>query len=240
MNKFSFVISIVIVTILSMNIICVIGQFSIIAFGEMLRKFWMKKHGSSSAKKNNDSDSKSKVNTLRNLYFGIYRNVVTMIGLVPSNFLRIFFYKNVLKMVIGRKVFIHKNCEIRNGIKITIGEGTIVGDYAMLDGNGGIEIGNNVNISSRSSLYSSQHLVQSPTFEGEFKKIKIGNRAWISSNTVVLPGVTIGEGAVLASGGIATNNLDSFMIYGGVPAKIIKKRSPDLSYYFDGKGTWFN
>lgn len=241
MDSFSFVISIIVASLLSLFFLCTIIQFLMIAFGELLRKSKMKSYKNPTKKNEiNSTKSNCKRRVALNFYFGIYRNVVKQIGFIPSNTFRLFLYKNILQMNIGHKVVIHRNCEIRSGLNITIGEGTIIGDNTILDGNGGIVIGNNVNVSSNSSLYSSQHMVQSSLFEGEYKEIKVGDRCWISSNTVVLPGVIIGEGAVLASGAVATKNLDSFTVYGGVPAKEIKKRNPNLTYCFDGKGTWFN
>ena len=59
------------------------------------------------------------------------------------------------------------------------------------------------------------------------KPIKIGNDVWIGANVVILPGVTIGDGAVLAAGAIVNKNVEPYEIVGGVPAKPIKKRFTD-------------
>lgn len=56
----------------------------------------------------------------------------------------------------------------------------------------------------------------------------------MSSRTVILPGVTVGEGAVIAAGAVVTKNCQEFTIYGGVPAKQIGTRSHDLQYTFSG------
>lgn len=63
----------------------------------------------------------------------------------------------------------------------------------------------------------------------------IGNRVWLSCRTVVLPGVTIGEGSVIAAGAIVTKNVEPYSIYGGIPAKKIGDRNRNLTYEFDGK-----
>ena len=55
--------------------------------------------------------------------------------------------------------------------------------------------------------------------------ILIEDDVWISSNSVILPNCTIGKGAIVAAGAVVTNNVEPYTIVGGVPAKLIKKRS---------------
>ena len=77
--------------------------------------------------------------------------------------------------------------------------GTIVGDNVLLDARRGLTIGKNVNFSSNVSVYTLQHDHRSPTFScsPDGGNVAIGDRVWIGCNVVILPGVTIGEGAVL-------------------------------------------
>lgn len=60
--------------------------------------------------------------------------------------------------------------------------------------------------------------------------IEIHPYAWVSSGTTVLPGIEIKEGAVLASGALATGDLDTYGVYAGIPARKISERSHDLDY----------
>lgn len=65
---------------------------------------------------------------------------------------------------------------------------------------------------------------QSPNrYESETKPIKIGNDVWIGERAIILKGVTIGDGAVIAAGSVVTKDVTSFSIVGGNPAKLIKK-----------------
>jgi len=57
-------------------------------------------------------------------------------------------------MNIGKNVVIHKGLELRGGSRISIGDGSIIGDNVLLDGRGGLTIGNNVNFSSNASVYT--------------------------------------------------------------------------------------
>lgn len=55
-------------------------------------------------------------------------------------------------------------------------------------------------------------------------KVRIGNDVWIGANAVILPGVTVGDGAVIAAGAVVTKDVKPYSIVGGVPAKLIKYR----------------
>ncbi|MBR1693355.1 MAG: acyltransferase [Lachnospiraceae bacterium] len=144
-------------------------------------------------------------------------------------------------MTIEKNVVIYGDCWFRAPWNITIGRGTVVGDGCKLDGRNGLVIGENVNMSTAVFIYTEQHDVNDPYFESGRSggKVVIGNRAWLSSRTTVLPKVCVGEGAVLASGALASKDLEAFGIYGGVPAKKIGQRSRDLRYEFDGSALPF-
>lgn len=125
------------------------------------------------------------------------------------------------------------------GYKITIKKGTIIGDDCLLDGRGTLFIGENVNFSSKASVYTMQHDYQSHDFAGASGKVTIGNRAWISSNTIVLPGVDIPNNTVIAAGCVVSKTLNKPGLYGGIPAKFLKERTNELDYEFDGGSCWF-
>ena len=122
------------------------------------------------------------------------------------------------------------------------GGGTIIGDNVILDARKGLTIGKNVNFSSNASVYTLQHNHRSPTFSCDFgdKKmsVEIGDRAWLGSNVVVLPGVTIGEGAVCCAGCVVTKDVEPYAVVAGIPAKKVGERPQVLTYEFTGKVDW--
>lgn len=97
----------------------------------------------------------------------------------------------------------------------------------------GVEIYNPVMIKLRSHAIISQgaylcgatHDLHSPEFSMISKKIEIGSYAWVCARAVVMPGITLGDGAVLALAGVATKNIPAWKVFGGVPAKEIGSRS---------------
>ncbi|MCL1049567.1 acyltransferase [Shewanella abyssi] len=125
---------------------------------------------------------------------------------------------------------IYSKFHIRRPSNISIGNGTVIGHGATLDGRNGIKIGNNVNLSSEVMIWSMQHDFNCQYFSSEGGPVVIGDFAWISARAIVLPGVVIGEGAVVAAGAVVTKDIKPYTVVGGVPAKYISDRNRNLKY----------
>ncbi len=159
------------------------------------------------------------------------------ISIFPSHHVRNFFYRYVYQIEMGEGAIFYKGTEIRNTAGLRIGNGVVIGDDAILDARAGIEIGNNVVLASNVSIWTYQHDYRDPEFRctpEHFGPVKIGDRAWIGPNTVILHDVTIGEGAVVAAGAVVTKDVPSYSLVGGVPAKVIGERPRNLTYKFTG------
>ena len=76
--------------------------------------------------------------------------------------------------------------------------------------------------------------------DNEKHLVKIGNDVWIGSNVLLLPGITIGDGAIIAAGAVVTKDVEPYAIVGGVPAKTIKKRFTDDEISFLLKFKWWD
>jgi acetyltransferase-like isoleucine patch superfamily enzyme len=87
-----------------------------------------------------------------------------------------------------------------------------------------ISIGKNCCIGEDVKLITGSHDISMSTFDLITKPITIKDNVWIATGAMVLPGVTIGEGAVVAAGAVVTKDVDDWMVVGGNPAKVIKKR----------------
>jgi acetyltransferase-like isoleucine patch superfamily enzyme len=241
-QNFSFIVSCIVVAIL---IFAFLKYFFLALFVSFVEKNRKKKYlfsqtpSSVSDDRHRNERNKPGHNFLANLYEGFYRYLQFKIGLLPSNHVRRWFYKHVFRVTVGKRVVFHFKTEIRGGFRIVIGDGTIIGDNVILDGRGGLVIGDNVNFSSNAAIYTMQHDYASSTFIASSSPVVIHDRAWISSNTIILPGVDIGEGAVLAAGAVATKNILPFTLNGGIPAKIIGIRPSPLTYEFDGSSCHF-
>ncbi len=166
---------------------------------------------------------------LRRYAQGLSFLTLQSVGRVPSRHVRRFVYRRY-GMTIGPGTVIYNRCEVRDPARITIGSGSAIGDQCVLDGRGGLTIGDAVNLSTAAWVWTMQHDPQSVDFGTFAAPVVIEDMAWVSSRATVLPGVTIGRGAVVAAGAVVAKSVDPFTIVGGVPAKPIGRRRPDVNY----------
>lgn len=174
---------------------------------------------------------------------GAMRFVIYHISEIPSHHVRRALYKGI-GCHLANNVIVYHKAEIRQPWNLFIGEGTIIGDNALLDARCKLTIGENVNLSSNVSVYTLQHdyrdsWFRCPSPEEKKMSVEIGNRVWIGSNVTVLPGVNIGEGAVCCAGSVVTKDVAPYDVVAGIPAKKIGERPRDLRYSFKGKASRF-
>lgn len=171
---------------------------------------------------------------------GWQRYMLFQIGLFPSCHLRKAVYK-ALGAKIGKNVIFHFKTEVRSPERLVVFGGAIIGDNAILDARGGLEIGEDVNLSSNVSIYTLQHDHRDPDFNctNWNATVRIGKRAWLGSNVIILPGVNIGEGAVCCAGCVVTKDVEPYAVVAGIPAKKVNERPRNLKYHFDGKSCRF-
>jgi maltose O-acetyltransferase len=131
------------------------------------------------------------------------------------------------------------NTELNAVESITIGAHTIINQRCYLDGRGGMKIGDNVNISSHVLLVAGTHDINDgAAFSGSHSAIIVEDYAWLCTHCMVLPGVTIGRGSVIAAGAVVTRSTDPFSVYAGVPARKIGERNRDLRYTLSYERSW--
>jgi acetyltransferase-like isoleucine patch superfamily enzyme len=128
--------------------------------------------------------------------------------------------------------------EVSHPWRLKVGRNTIVGPGTLLDARGTITLGDNVNISSDTRVQTAKHEVQDPQFTASFAPVTIEDRVWVGLSAVILGGVTIGEGAVVAAGSVVTRDVPPYTIAAGVPARVIGERTRDLRYELDYRPNW--
>lgn len=161
-----------------------------------------------------------------------------LIGCIPSHFVRRFFYR-ICGIKIGSGSTIHTQARFYNPYNIRIGQDTIVGEGCVLDGRAKLSIGNHVDIATEVMIYNSEHDLESSSFKAFTKPVHIDDYVFIGPRAIILPGVTIGKGAVVAAGAVVTRNIEPFDIVGGVPAVVIGRRKNTNLDYKLGRAAWF-
>jgi acetyltransferase-like isoleucine patch superfamily enzyme len=112
---------------------------------------------------------------------------------------------------------------INCGKYITIGQNVFINFDCTFLALGGITIEDDVLIGPKVSLVTENHPLDPEQRKGLIgKPIRIRKNAWIGANATILPGVTIGENAVVAAGAVVSKDVPDNTIVGGIPAKFIK------------------
>jgi acetyltransferase-like isoleucine patch superfamily enzyme len=140
-------------------------------------------------------------------------------------------------MHLGDRVSIGKYAIVRpsNIYGGPIGEGLVMGNnsnigpYNYIGCSGKITIGDNVMLAPRVSIYAENHVFDNPNItikaQGVSKMdVMIEDDCWIAANAVILAGVTIGKGSVVAAGSVVNEDVPAFSVVAGVPARVIKSR----------------
>ena len=152
------------------------------------------------------------------------------VGSVPSHTIRLFLYRHVFRIRIGRQSNIHFGCRFYKPRGVTIGNNCVIGHNCFLDGREGLVIGDNVNIAGETAIYTLEHDPQSPTFASVGGTVTIEDYVFTGSRCLILPDITIGKGAGIATGAVVTKDVPEFTIVGGVPARKITDRNRELDY----------
>ena len=139
---------------------------------------------------------------------------------------------------LGRKIYLAKNVDVRADVKIsdytycsqgtTVFSNTVIGRYCSIGYN--VQIGCPEHplhfFTTSPSIYRNKNIKKHCQWPQNdiVAPVIIGNDVWIGSNAIILQGVTVGDGAVVAAGAVVTHDIPPFSVWGGVPAKCIGKR----------------
>lgn len=156
--------------------------------------------------------------------------LATLTGVIPSHRIRNFLYRRLFGIGIGQGSTIHWQCRFFAPELISIGQNTLLGNNAFLDGRCGLTIGNRVITASEVAIYTLQHDIDDPQFAHVGAPVIIEDYVYIGPRAIILPGVHIGEGAVIAAGSVVTKDVTAYTLVGGVPARFIRNRSRHLEY----------
>jgi maltose O-acetyltransferase len=135
-----------------------------------------------------------------------------------------------MKFSIGNGCNIFMNCRFDCAVNFSIKKNSVINRNCRLDTRGGITIGENVSISEDVIIVTADHDMNDPYFSGQSKPVVIKDFVWIGTRAMILPGVTLGRGAVIAAGAVVTKSVPDFTVVGGVPARHLKNRPENINY----------
>ncbi|WP_226789267.1 acyltransferase [Polaribacter reichenbachii] len=127
-----------------------------------------------------------------------------------------------------------KNSKLEYGVYLSDAKNIKIGKYCRINENvfiqGDVKIGDYVMIAPNVAIHSSTHIYKSievpMVLNGltDNKRVLIEDDVWIGRNVIVLPGIRIGKGSIIGANSVVNRDIEEYSIYGGVPAKFIKKR----------------
>ena len=139
--------------------------------------------------------------------------------------------RGTLSGLAGSKRFLrlNKNCTFTVKRNVSVGDNVFINSQCYFEAMAPIVIGNNVLLGYGTALLTTNHNFKKPKLlireQGiASKAITIQDDVWIGARATILPGVTIGQGSVIAAGAVVTKNVEPYSIVGGIPARFIKKR----------------
>ena len=154
----------------------------------------------------------------------------SLIGRMPSRSLRVLFL-SLWMGAFGKGSRVQAGCRFLNARKVHLGERTIINFGCLLDGRKfSIITGSDVSIGPEASILTLGHDPQAADFSDRGGDVLIGDRVWIGYRSVILPGVSIGDGAVVGAGSVVTRDVPPYAIVAGNPARIIGERNRELNY----------
>lgn len=153
----------------------------------------------------------------------LINKILDFVPFLPSKHLR-----KWMLMFAGVKMSMNVNFvgrfTIRNHKGLTIEDGVSIGPNVLLDARNGLTIEKNAVIAYEAIIWTWNHDYNDVHFCGKGAPVKIGKYSWVCSRSIILPGVTIGDGSVVASGAIVTKDVPPYAIVAGIPARVIGQR----------------
>lgn len=128
---------------------------------------------------------------------------------------------------LGRDVRVCSSVRILGAGELAVGEATWIGHDVMICASAKVSIGANVDIGPRVYVGTGTHAIDPvgprSAGVGHDKPVCVGDGVWIGAGCIVLPGVTIGEKAVLAAGSVVAYDVPAMVIAAGVPARVLRR-----------------
>lgn len=150
----------------------------------------------------------------------------SIVARIPFHAIRLFLYRRVFRVGAGSSILMKATVR---GFRITIGKGCVINSGVLLDGRGGtLILGDFVDVAPYVKIWTLDHDPNSSDHAARARSVTVGDYVWLSSNSTILPGVSLGKGCVVASGAVVTKDVPPWAIVAGVPARVIGQRHQEM------------
>ena len=167
--------------------------------------------------------------------FAVYRLYCAFSRHIPSRDYSTFMGAKINRILVrnifrkcGKMVNIRPGVYFGRGTQISIGDNSMIGEDSRIGSAAEVKIGSDVLVGPQLLIYTSNHGIKrdAPIRLQALRiaPVEMGDDVWIGARCIIIPGVVIGNGVVVAAGSVVTKNVPDYAVVGGVPAKIIKFR----------------
>jgi acetyltransferase-like isoleucine patch superfamily enzyme len=130
---------------------------------------------------------------------------------------------------VGKNLYMERAVMLKGAEDLKIGDNVAIGAFSLINAAGGLIIEDNVNISTGCRVVCVNHQVPPVGIDARFAPcwsapIRLKKGCWLATNAIILPGVTVGEGAVVVAGSLVTKDVPDWAYVAGVPAKFMMFR----------------
>lgn len=127
---------------------------------------------------------------------------------------------------LGPRCHIYPRARIWQPWNLVCAEGAAIADEAVIYNAARVTMGAYAIVSQQAYVCTATHDFDDPAFPMIVAPISLGRRAWVCARACVLPGVALGDGAVLGLAGVATKDIEPWQVHAGNPARLLKRRTP--------------
>jgi acetyltransferase-like isoleucine patch superfamily enzyme len=177
---------------------------------------------------------------VRPLAYDAYVRWLNLLLRVPSHPFRRLVLAKLVRADVRGDVSLERGVRVTGKGGVIIGAGSNINAGVVLDGRGGLRIGSKVNISPEALILTAEHDPRSPDFAGLEAAVEIGDRVWIASRAIVLPGTVVGDGAVVGAGAVVRGDVEAWSIVAGNPARKVGERPRDAQTHLEPYRRWLH
>lgn len=152
-----------------------------------------------------------------------------VVSRVPIHRVRTAYYRRLMGFQIGAQAVILTDVRFARRGNLSIGPGAVINNGCRIDNRFAVHVGRSTSLSYGTFVLTKGHDIDDPQFRTRGAPVVIGDYVWCTVRTTVLPGVTLGDRAVVLPGSVVSSDVEAGTVVGGIPARLVRTRDVELS-----------